>query len=210
VISAPASDSYIRQKLKSCDNVGMRHEHIHLKAETKLEELLSLIDDLNADADVSGFIVQLPLPPALQSSADLVTQRISPAKDVDGFGATNLGTMLLGVDSEKLAPATPSGVVAMLEHYSISVEGKHVASGPQFRFTVYIQLIKTGYQHLFLQIQSNTVEISFPLSIVTPEGESYLANNLEELTKAVHEIIARPRTKEMVEHLLKNSSRHKK
>lgn len=85
-----------------------------------------------------------------------------------------------------------------------------VASGPQFRFTVYIQLIKTGYQHLFLQIQSNTVEISFPLSIVTPEGESYLANNLEELTKAVHEIIARPRTKEMVEHLLKNSSRHKK
>lgn len=121
----PASESYIRQKLKSCEAVGMRNEHIHLKAKTTLKELMSLVTELNEDVDVTGFIVQLPLPGELQKSADLVNKMIDPKKDVDGFGAMSLGKMFLGTQFEEMSPATPSGVISMLEFYKIPVEGKH-------------------------------------------------------------------------------------
>ncbi len=121
----PASESYIRQKLKSCDAVGMRHEHIHLAATTTLTDLMQLIDDLNADADCTGFIVQLPLPSHLQTHVPSITRAISPAKDIDGFGAYNLGKMFLSPEFEHLPPATPSGIIEMLRHYKIPVEGKH-------------------------------------------------------------------------------------
>ncbi len=121
----PASESYIRQKLKSCETVGMRHEHIHLAEKTTIKELLSLIDELNDEPDVTGFIVQLPLPGDLQTHAHEVMERISSAKDVDGFGAESLGKMFQGTEFEHMAPATPTGVIAMLDHYKIPVEGKH-------------------------------------------------------------------------------------
>ncbi len=121
----PASASYIKQKMKSCADVGMRHEHKHLSEKTTLEELMKLIDDLNKDADVTGFIVQLPLPKHLQSHVPQVIRAISPSKDVDGFGAYNLGKMFLSPEFEHLPPATPSGVIEMLEFYKIPVEGKH-------------------------------------------------------------------------------------
>jgi methylenetetrahydrofolate dehydrogenase (NADP+)/methenyltetrahydrofolate cyclohydrolase len=121
----PASESYIRQKLKSCELVGMRHEHIHLKDTISIEELMNLISDLNDDADVSGFIVQLPLPGPLQQYVPEVTRAINPKKDVDGFGAYNLGKMFLGPEFEDLPPATPAGVIEMLKFYQIPIEGKH-------------------------------------------------------------------------------------
>ena len=121
----PASESYIKQKLKSCDAVGMRHEHMHLKEDTTKKELFALIDTLNADADVTGFIVQLPLPKHLQEFVPQVIKAIDPKKDIDGFGAYNLGKMFLSVEFKHLPPATPSGVIQMLEHYKIPVEGKH-------------------------------------------------------------------------------------
>jgi methylenetetrahydrofolate dehydrogenase (NADP+)/methenyltetrahydrofolate cyclohydrolase len=121
----PASASYIKQKMKSCADVGMRHEHKHLSEKTTLEELMKLIDGLNKDADVTGFIVQLPLPKHLQSHVPQVIRAISPSKDVDGFGAYNLGKMFLSPEFEHLPPATPSGVIEMLEFYKIPVEGKH-------------------------------------------------------------------------------------
>jgi methylenetetrahydrofolate dehydrogenase (NADP+) / methenyltetrahydrofolate cyclohydrolase len=121
----PASSSYINQKLKSCTAVGMRHEHKHLAASTTLKELLSTIDALNKDADVTGFIVQLPLPPALQPHVPEVIKAIDPKKDIDGFGAYNLGKMFLSVEFEHLPPATPSGIIEMLKYYKIDVAGKH-------------------------------------------------------------------------------------
>lgn len=121
----PASSSYIKQKLKSCDAVGLRHEHRHLKDAATLEELMALIADLNTDADVSGFIVQLPLPKHLQQYVPQVIKAIDPKKDVDGFGAYNLGKMFLSTEFEHLPPATPSGVMEMLKFYKINVEGKH-------------------------------------------------------------------------------------
>lgn len=121
----PASASYIKQKMASCEQVGMRHEHIHLSEKTSREELFNLISELNADNDVTGFIVQLPLPKHLQPLVDEVIEAIDPLKDVDGFGAKNLGEVLLSADRERLPPATPSGVIAMLDHYKIAVSGKH-------------------------------------------------------------------------------------
>ncbi|MBI1812875.1 bifunctional 5,10-methylenetetrahydrofolate dehydrogenase/5,10-methenyltetrahydrofolate cyclohydrolase [Candidatus Peregrinibacteria bacterium] len=121
----PASTSYITQKFKSCDRVGMRHEHRHLETDTSFDQLSSLIDDLNRDSDVSGFIVQLPLPSHLEPHTPQLIRAVDPRKDIDGFGAYNLGKMFLSVEFEHLPPATPSGVIELLNFYSIPIEGKH-------------------------------------------------------------------------------------
>lgn len=106
----PASSSYITQKLKSCAAIGMRHEHKHLPDSLSLAEMMTLIEQLNTDDDVTGFIVQLPLPKQLQSHVPEILKAIDPKKDIDGFGAYNLGKMFLSVEFEHLPPATPAGV----------------------------------------------------------------------------------------------------
>lgn len=121
----PGSTSYIKQKMKSCEAVGLRHEHKHLESSIKVDQLFALIEELNADDDVTGFIVQLPLLEHLQSSVPEVIKAIDPKKDVDGFGAYNLGKTFLSTEFEHLPPATPAGVVVLLEHYKIDVKGKH-------------------------------------------------------------------------------------
>ncbi len=121
----PASSSYIKQKIKSCDQVGMRHEHKHLSADTTIDDLMNEIDNLNEDDDVAGFIVQVPLPAQLQEHLPKIIRAIDPKKDVDGFGAYNLGKVFLSTDFEHLPPATPAGVVALLEYYKVDVKGKH-------------------------------------------------------------------------------------
>lgn len=121
----PASASYIKQKLKSCEAVGLRHEHRHMDEKTTLPELMQTITGLNADADVTGFIVQLPLPKHLQAHVPEVIRAIDPKKDIDGFGAYNLGKMFLSVEFEHLPPATPSGVIELLTYYKLPIVGKH-------------------------------------------------------------------------------------
>lgn len=122
----PASESYIKQKFKSCEAIGMRHEHKHLPAETTEAELFSVIERLNGDPDVTGFIVQLPLPKHLMSLLPQILRAIDPKKDVDGFTAYNMGKTMLSKDFEHLPPATPSGIIAMLDYYKINVKGKEV------------------------------------------------------------------------------------
>ena len=122
----PASSSYIAQKIKSCDAVGMRHEHKHLPEDTTLENLFATIQELNADADTTGFIVQLPLPPHLSDHVPQIIRAIDPKKDVDGFCAYNLGKMFLSTEFEDLPPATPAGVLQLLKYYDIEIEGKDV------------------------------------------------------------------------------------
>jgi methylenetetrahydrofolate dehydrogenase (NADP+) / methenyltetrahydrofolate cyclohydrolase len=121
----PASNSYIRQKMKSCEAVGMRSEHKHLPVSTTKEQLQELVRSLNDDPDVTGFIIQVPLPPHLQDHLPILYKMMRPDKDVDGFGAYNLGKTLLAREFEHLPPATPAGIIALLEHYKIPVAGKH-------------------------------------------------------------------------------------
>lgn len=121
----PSSLSYIRKKLQSCQEVGLRAEHRELPLETTFEELLKNIEEFNNDDDVTGIIVQLPLPHHLQSTVPLVQRAIHPKKDVDGFTAYNLGKMFLGTEFEHLPPATPAGIISLLEYYKIPIEGKN-------------------------------------------------------------------------------------
>jgi methylenetetrahydrofolate dehydrogenase (NADP+) / methenyltetrahydrofolate cyclohydrolase len=120
-----ASESYIRKKLESCKKIGMRHDHVKFRENVTQSELFAEIKRLNEDSDVTGYIIQLPLPDHLVKVQPQLFREIDPYKDIDGFTAYNLGKVFLSTEFEHLPPATPAGVIALLEHYNIEVEGKH-------------------------------------------------------------------------------------
>jgi methylenetetrahydrofolate dehydrogenase (NADP+)/methenyltetrahydrofolate cyclohydrolase len=117
----PASLSYVKGKEKRAKKVGMDSEIIRLPKETKEEELLSRLDDLNNDSSVHGILVQLPLPEQIDEQK--VILHISPAKDVDGFHPVNIGKMLTGQDG--FLPCTPYGIIKLIQSKGIEIEGKH-------------------------------------------------------------------------------------
>ena len=116
----PASQVYVRQKEKACNEVGFASFMRYLPASTDERELLDLIDGLNSDPAVHGILVQLPLPKHIDK--DRVAEAIGPEKDVDGFHPMNVGRLTLGI--ETMEPCTPKGIVYLLEHYGIDIEGK--------------------------------------------------------------------------------------
>ena len=118
----PASTTYVRMKGKACDEAGLYHETIRLKAETTEAELLQLIDKLNADQTIHGILVQLPLPKQIE--AQRVLRRVSPGKDVDGFHPENVGKVSIG-DPTGFRPATPYGVQQLLVKSDIETKGQH-------------------------------------------------------------------------------------
>jgi methylenetetrahydrofolate dehydrogenase (NADP+)/methenyltetrahydrofolate cyclohydrolase len=118
----PASLSYVRSKSRACEHVGIRSTVLHLPAETTHEEVLGIVQRWNADPDIHGILVQLPLPPHV--NADDILQTIDPRKDVDGFHPVNVGRLVLGLPT--LVPCTPAGIVELLRRYGQSVRGKHV------------------------------------------------------------------------------------
>lgn len=117
----PASETYVASKVKACQAVGIKSSELRYSSDITEEQLLEVIDKLNADEDVDGFIVQLPLPKHI--SEENVLNRISPDKDVDGFHPCNVGRMVLGLPT--FLPATPAGIVELLSRYNIETEGKH-------------------------------------------------------------------------------------
>lgn len=117
----PASAVYVRNKQNACAAVGIKSTTYRLPGETTEEELLTLIARLNADASVHGILVQLPLPKHISEEKVLAT--ISPSKDVDAFHAENVGHIMIG--NYQFLPCTPAGVMALLERYGITVEGKN-------------------------------------------------------------------------------------
>ncbi len=118
----PASASYIRNKIKSCAEAGYESTLIHHPASITQEALLAIISDLNQNMDIDGFIVQLPLPRHIDDTRILLA--IDPKKDVDGFHPLNVGRMVTGLSS--YIPATPLGILKLIEHYKIVTEGKNV------------------------------------------------------------------------------------
>lgn len=118
----PASESYVKNKVKSSDFVGFESTVIKKDANISEEELLEIVEGLNQNSDVDGFIVQLPLPRHIDP--DKITLAIDPKKDVDGFHPYNFGSMAQGL--EAYLPATPYGIMLMLERYEIETEGKEV------------------------------------------------------------------------------------
>lgn len=118
----PASEFYVKSKEKACQSVGMTSSIYKHSDKMSEKELLDVIHFLNNDPEVDGFIVQLPLPDHI--NVDKVINTIDPAKDVDGFHPMNVGKMVLGV--ETYLPATPAGILMLIEEYKIETSGKNV------------------------------------------------------------------------------------
>ncbi|MDN5930220.1 MAG: bifunctional methylenetetrahydrofolate dehydrogenase/methenyltetrahydrofolate cyclohydrolase FolD [Pseudonocardia sp.] len=115
----PASAVYVASKRKQCVQAGMRDMHRHLPADIGEGELAAVIDDLNADSDVTGILLQLPLPPHLDAAA--LVARIDPDKDVDGLTVTSAGRLARGEPG--LRPCTPSGVMVLLDGAGVALQG---------------------------------------------------------------------------------------
>ena len=116
-----ASETYVNSKIKSCQEVGFKSSLVKLPSDVTEEKLLDVIYSANEDDNIHGLIVQLPLPKHI--SQEKVLESINPEKDVDGFHPLNVGKLSLGLDC--FVPATPFGIMMMLERYGIQTEGKH-------------------------------------------------------------------------------------
>ncbi len=115
------SETYVGHKVMACEYVGFNSTLVRGDEFTSEEELLQIVNDLNQNPDIDGFIVQLPLPKHI--NGEKVLQAIDPKKDVDGFHPINVGRMMQGLDA--YLPATPYGILQLLEHYHIETSGKH-------------------------------------------------------------------------------------
>ncbi|MGH8296336.1 MAG: bifunctional methylenetetrahydrofolate dehydrogenase/methenyltetrahydrofolate cyclohydrolase FolD [Steroidobacteraceae bacterium] len=117
----PASEVYVRNKRRACEEVGIRSVAHDLADTASQAALLSLVDDLNRDAQIDGILVQLPLPGQIQQTA--VIERIDPVKDVDGFHPYNVGRLAQRIPV--MRPCTPYGVIRLLEHIGVPFKGQH-------------------------------------------------------------------------------------
>ncbi|HET8837419.1 MAG TPA: tetrahydrofolate dehydrogenase/cyclohydrolase catalytic domain-containing protein [Flavobacteriaceae bacterium] len=116
-----ASLTYVASKVKSCERVGFESTLVKLPETVQEQELLEKIEEFNKNDDIDGFIVQLPLPPQIDTQK--VIMAIDPSKDVDGFHPMNFGKMAL--DMTTFIPATPFGILELLERYNVDTKGKH-------------------------------------------------------------------------------------
>lgn len=116
-----ASLTYVKSKNKACQELGIEYEEILLEENIKMQELLDIIDNLNAREDISGILLQSPIPPHLDINEAF--RRISPDKDVDGFNPYNVGKLCLNQDT--FVSCTPYGIMKMIDAYNIHVEGKN-------------------------------------------------------------------------------------
>jgi len=116
-----ASLTYVGSKVRACERVGFKSTLVKLSSNISELELLEKIEELNQDDDIDGFIVQLPLPPQIDTQK--VLMQVDPQKDVDGFHPTNFGKMAL--DMTTFIPATPFGILELLERYNVDTKGKH-------------------------------------------------------------------------------------
>ncbi|MGX5697534.1 bifunctional methylenetetrahydrofolate dehydrogenase/methenyltetrahydrofolate cyclohydrolase [Agromyces soli] len=122
----PGSRSYVAGKHRDCAEVGIESIRIDLPAAATQADVMAAIAELNAAPEVTGYIVQLPLPAGLDEHAAL--EAIDPSKDADGLHPTNLGRLVLGIEGELHSPlpCTPAGIVEMLERYEVPIRGRHV------------------------------------------------------------------------------------
>ena len=119
----PASQIYVRNKIRACERVGFHSETIRFDENITEENLLLEIEKLNNDSNIDGILVQLPIPKHIDGLK--IINAISAEKDVDGFHTTNIGKMMIG-DETGFLPCTPAGVIQMFEEYNIDLEGKDV------------------------------------------------------------------------------------
>ena len=116
-----ASKIYVKNKSKACEDVGIEYEEVILDADTSMNEILRVIDELNERQDINGILLQSPIPKGLDIQSAF--ERINYKKDVDGFNPLNVGKLMIGQDT--FISCTPYGILKLLEYYNIPIEGKH-------------------------------------------------------------------------------------
>ncbi len=119
----PASELYVKKKIEKAESIGVRTTLRRIGEKADEKELLDLVSQLNMDQDIDGFIVQSPIPKHMDYTK--VVEKIDPKKDVDGWTSTNIGRMFLGI-SETFMPATPMGIMKLLDYYKVDIAGKDV------------------------------------------------------------------------------------
>ena len=184
-----ASLTYVSSKVKACNQVGFKSSLFRFDDKISEKELLNHIENLNLDKEIDGFIVQLPLPKQIDEEKVLLS--INPEKDVDGFHPSNFGRMALEMDS--FIPATPHGIIELLERYKINTKGKHC--------------VVLGRS----QIVGRPISILMSQKIKSGNATVTLAHsqtkNLENLTKTADIIISALGIPEFIKpHMVKKSS----
>ena len=167
-----ASMTYVSSKVKACERVGFNSTLIELPESTTEERLLSEIESLNTNDDIDGFIVQLPLPAHIDEQKVLMA--VNPDKDVDGFHPTNVGKMTLELPS--FLPATPFGILELLERYQVKTSGKHV--------------VVIGRSHIVGRPMSILMSQKRPAGNATVTVTHSRTSNLKELTLQADIIVA--------------------
>ncbi|GGD25105.1 bifunctional methylenetetrahydrofolate dehydrogenase/methenyltetrahydrofolate cyclohydrolase FolD [Hyunsoonleella pacifica] len=167
-----ASMTYVGAKVKACERIGFKSTLIEMPEYTSEEELLEKIHQLNTDSDIDGFIVQLPLPDQIDEQKVLMA--IDPDKDVDGFHPTNVGRMAL--DLPTFLPATPYGIMELLERYQIETSGKNV--------------VVMGRSHIVGRPMSILMSQKRPAGDATVTVVHSRSKNLKEITKAADIVVA--------------------
>lgn len=167
-----ASMTYVGAKVKACERVGFESTLIELPEYTSEEELLEKIDELNNNDDIDGFIVQLPLPEQIDEQKVLMA--IDPDKDVDGFHPVNVGKMAL--DLPTFLPATPYGILELLERYQVETSGK--------------QVVVMGRSHIVGRPMSILMSQKRPAGDATVTVVHSRTKNLAEITKKADIIVA--------------------
>lgn len=167
-----ASMTYVNAKVKACELVGFNSTLIDLPEETTEEKLLQEIEKLNTNNEIDGFIVQLPLPKHIDEQKVLMA--VNPDKDVDGFHPTNVGKMTLDLPS--FLPATPFGILELLERYKVETSGKHV--------------VVIGRSHIVGRPMSILMSQKRPAGDATVTVAHSRTKNLKELTLQADIIVA--------------------
>ncbi|TBM98850.1 bifunctional methylenetetrahydrofolate dehydrogenase/methenyltetrahydrofolate cyclohydrolase FolD [Hyunsoonleella flava] len=167
-----ASMTYVGAKVKACERIGFKSTLIEMPEYTSEEELLEKIHQLNTDDDIDGFIVQLPLPDQIDEQKVLMA--VDPDKDVDGFHPTNVGRMAL--DLPTFLPATPYGIMELLERYQIETSGKNV--------------VVMGRSHIVGRPMSILMSQKRPAGDATVTVVHSRSKNLKEITKAADIVVA--------------------
>lgn len=167
-----ASMTYVNSKVKSCQKVGFNSTLIDLPDDTTEEQLLHEIEDLNNDADIDGFIVQLPLPKQIDEQKVLMA--VDPDKDVDGFHPVNVGKMTLDLPS--FLPATPYGIMELLKRYEVETSGKNV--------------VVIGRSHIVGRPMSILLSQKRKIGNATVTLAHSRTKNLKEITRAADIIVA--------------------
>ncbi len=167
-----ASMTYVSSKVKACERVGFNSTLIELPETTSEEKLLSEIESLNTNNDIDGFIVQLPLPKHIDEQKVLMA--VNPDKDVDGFHPTNVGRMTLDLPS--FLPATPFGILELLERYEVQTSGMHV--------------VVIGRSHIVGRPMSILMSQKRPAGNATVTVAHSRTSNLKELTLQADIIVA--------------------